>query len=146
MKELSAPFPAIAYRREKKSGRNHHVSLQAGRTFSLIRKWGKQRPDRGRSQDLKLALSLHPLHPALDSGAVLSSIMQHYSLPALIAAGFRVKKFSFEIIMPTSVHPLAHQVYANASERSDVDGWVFVPIYSECWACSPFNEEFNLLD
>lgn len=62
-----------------------------------------------RSQDLKLALSLHALQPTLVHGTVLSSIMQRYSLPALIAASFRVKKFSFEIIMPTSVRPLAHQ-------------------------------------
>lgn len=95
------------------------MSLQAGRTFSLTRKWGKRRPDRARSGDLKLALSLHPLQPTLVSGTVLSSIMQRYSLPALIAAGFRVKKFSFEIIMPTSVHI---KLYANAPQRSAVDG------------------------
>lgn len=42
-----------------------------------------------------------------------------------MVASFRVKKFSFEIIMPTSVHSARIKPYANGSEGSDGNGCVF---------------------
>lgn len=64
-----------------------------------------------------------------------------------MVASFRVKKFSFEIIMPTSVHFARIKPYANGSEGSDGNGCAFFS-HTSCnmqhilnLTLCPFNEK-----